>query len=117
MEIRYSLKRRALEIQFGKEKTMVNNTGTNEPRGQRRYFTVMTDRLISYITRAITMGVTSAVTVVITVTTIAVVLIGGLWLAYTYLPLNVFYIILAILLVDILAGVLLRAVITRRKER
>jgi hypothetical protein len=42
------------------------------------------------------------------------VILGGLYLAYVYLPLNIFYIILAVLVADIALGILFRAVFSRR---
>ncbi len=53
---------------------------------------------------------TAGITVVVTI----LVLLGGLWLAYTYLPMSVFYIILAVLVVDMVLGIALRAFLSRR---
>lgn len=96
---------------------MTTNAGTDKSHEGKEVVTILGDRWIRYVVGAISAGVTSAVTAVITVITITAVLIGGLWLAYTYLPLNVFHIILAVLLVDILAGILLRALFARRRDR
>jgi hypothetical protein len=69
---------------------------------------------VSAITYAISGAVTSAVAAVITAITIVVVLLGGLWLAYTYLPLSVFTIIAAVLAADILLGFAVRAYVKRK---
>ena len=51
---------------------------------------------------------------VITVITSVVVILGLVWLAYVYLPLNIFRIVLALLVVDILLGIALRSILRRR---
>lgn len=67
-----------------------------------------------YITQAIAGGITSLLTAAVAVVVTILVILGGLWLAYVYLPANVFYIILAILMADIALGIVLRAVYKRR---
>jgi hypothetical protein len=69
---------------------------------------------VTYITHAVTGVITSIVAAVITTIAAILVLAGGLWLAYTYLPMRVFHIILAVLGVDLVLGIVLRAVLSHR---
>lgn len=70
---------------------------------------------VANITWMITEGVTNIVTIATTVIVTLLVIFGGLWLAYVYLSMNIFYIILAVLAVDITLGVILRVVFLRRQ--
>jgi hypothetical protein len=72
-------------------------------------------RWVTYITQAVAVGITRIVATAITVVVAILVIIGGLWLAYEYLPVNVFYIILAVLIADIALGIVLRSVFARRQ--
>ena len=69
---------------------------------------------VTIIIQAVVGGITNIMTAVITVIVTILVILGGLWLAYIYLPLNIFYIILAVLIIDIAVGIILRAVFLRR---
>ncbi|NIS83400.1 MAG: hypothetical protein GTO14_25115, partial [Anaerolineales bacterium] len=69
---------------------------------------------VTQIIQAVTAGITGVLTAGITVVVTILVLLGGLWLAYTYLPMSVFYIILAVLVVDMVLGIALRAFLSRR---
>lgn len=72
------------------------------------------DRWATFLTQVIAGWITIIVTAAITLVVIFLVLAGGLWLAYTYLPANIFAIILAVLIVDILLGIALRFFLSRR---
>jgi len=69
---------------------------------------------IIYITQALTAGITNAVTLALTVVISILVILGGLILAYYYLPTTVFNIILVVLVADILIGISARIVHNRR---
>lgn len=58
--------------------------------------------------------VTGSLTALITAITIVIVVLGGMWLAYTYLPFNVFLIIAVVIVADILLGIAVRAYLRRR---
>jgi Flp pilus assembly protein TadB len=93
---------------------MTTRSETRKPKDQREYAYNIAGRWVTHITQFVTAGITSALTAAITVVVTILVLLGGLWLAYTYLPMNVFYIILAVLVVDMVLGIVLRAVLYRR---
>lgn len=93
---------------------MTTNNSTREPNKARRVTYVFTDRWVNALTYAISGAVTYAVAAVITAITIVLVVLGGLWLAYTYLPLNVFILIAAVLVADILLGFAARIYMKRR---
>jgi predicted benzoate:H+ symporter BenE len=57
------------------------------------------------------------VTVAISLVTTILILAGGVWLLYTYVPAEIFNIIMAVLLADILLGITLRYLVLRRKRR
>jgi hypothetical protein len=69
---------------------------------------------VNYITYAVSGAITNVVVAAVTVVAIVFVLLAGLWLAYTYLPLHVFHIVLAVLVADIMLGIVLRALRNRR---
>jgi len=94
---------------------MTTDERTQESNKNWGFANGVTDRWVNAITYAITGAVTSVVATVITAITIVVVVLGGLWLAYTYLPLNVFTIIAVVLAADILIGIGLRAYMKRRQ--
>jgi len=92
---------------------MTTNTGSKSNRDRREFYYVP-GSWVSYITQAVTEGITGVLTIAITVVVTILVLLGGLWLAYVYLPENVFYIILAVLIADVALGIVLRAVLSRK---
>lgn len=93
---------------------MTTNHGTEKP-GDRWQFTYdIPRRWVNHITYAVSGAITSVVAIAVTAVTIILVVLGGLWLAYAYLPTHVFYIILAVLVVDMVLGLLLRVVLSRR---
>jgi hypothetical protein len=71
-------------------------------------------RWVSHIIYAITAVITKGVAFAITVIVSLIVLVGGFWLAYTYLPTKFFNIIALVVFADILLGVAVRFVHTRR---
>lgn len=73
-------------------------------------------RWAAYVTHLIAVSITSFIAAIITLIVAFVVIFGGLWLAYLYLPVNIFTIILAVLAVDITLGIVVRALIKRRKN-
>lgn len=87
----------------------------NENFEDREEFTYhIPNRWLTYITYAISGAITRVVVATITAMVIILVILGGLWLAYNYLPINVFYIIVAVVVVDMALGIILRAVLSRR---
>lgn len=76
------------------------------------FTTLWVSHIISTLTAGITMAVTIAITIIVSLLTI----VGGLWLANTYLSRNVFNIVVLILLADILLGVIVRLVLSRRNQ-
>ncbi len=93
---------------------MTTNSEARKPEDPRGFTFHIPGRWVTQITQAVTTGITGVLTAAITVVVTILVLMGGLWLAYTLLPMNVFYIILAVLVVDIVLGIVLRAVLSRR---
>lgn len=87
---------------------------TRKRENQREYTYYFPDRWVTYVTQAVAEGITKIVAAAITVVVTILVILGGLWLAYVYLPLNIFYIILAVLIADIAIGIVLRVVFLRR---
>lgn len=87
---------------------------TRKRENQREYTNYFPDRWVTYVTQAVAEGITKIVAAAITVVVTILVILGGLWLAYVYLPLNIFYIILAVLIADIAIGIVLRVVFLRR---
>ena len=87
--------------------------GDQGKRGEElRFFSL--DRLILEITNAVVIAITMFVTMGITIAVSILVVFGGLWLAYVYLPENVFRLIFLVVLVDILVGITLRFILSRR---
>ena len=93
---------------------MTTNYKARRPDDQREFTYNFSSRWVTHITQAIIVGVTSVLTSAITVVVTILLLLGGLWLAYVILPINVFYIILAVLIADIALGIVLRSVFSRR---
>jgi hypothetical protein len=87
---------------------------TGNPKYQWEFTYGIPSRWVTYITYAMAGTITSVVAAAITAVAIVLVLLGGLWVAYAYLPVHVFYIILAVLVADMLLGIVLRAVLSRR---
>ncbi len=93
---------------------MTTNQGTEKPEDKWQFTYDIPKGWVSYITYAVSGAITSVVAVVITAIVIILVLLGGLWLAYTYLPAQVFYIILAVLVADVVLGFVLRKALSRK---
>jgi hypothetical protein len=93
---------------------MTNENGTQKPYSSWQFRYIGTDRWVNYITYAVSGAITSVVASTITAIAIVLVLLGGLWLAYTYLPSDVFFIISAVLAADIALGFVVRAFLKRR---
>lgn len=93
---------------------MTTNDRTQGPNKSWRLIYAVSDRWVSDFVDAISHVITSGVAVAITAFTIVFVVLGGLWLAYTYLPLNAFTIIAVVLGADILIGIAVRAYVKRR---
>jgi hypothetical protein len=87
---------------------------SRKPEKDRKYIYNFPGDWVTRITQAIAAGITNVVVAAITIFVTALVILGGLWLAYIYLPANIFYIILAVILADIALGIVLRAVFSRR---
>jgi hypothetical protein len=93
----------------------MTTNSSNKANADRKVSTFnVSGRWMKYITQAVAAGITSVVSSTITAFMIILVLLGGLWLAYTYLPQNVFLIILAVLFADIMLGIVLRSLFLRR---
>jgi hypothetical protein len=71
-------------------------------------------RWANEFTQSITVWITGVVTTVTAVVVMILVLVGGLWLAYVYLPANIFYIVLALIIADVALGIVLRSFLPRR---
>jgi hypothetical protein len=93
---------------------MTTNFGSRNSQDEQDFTYLEPGRWVTFITQAVAAGITSVVTIVITAVVIILLLLGGLWLAYAYLPTNVFTIILAVLIADISLGIVLRSVLRRR---
>lgn len=93
---------------------MTTNTEARKPQDQREFTYYVPGRWVTLITHAVVGGITRVLTVAITIVVTILVLLGGLWLAYVYLPVNVFYIILAVLIADIALDIVLRSVLSRK---
>lgn len=87
---------------------MTTNSDARGSKDEQETIYPFSERLVIFITLMVCAGITGILAGLITVIVTVVVLLGGLWLAYTYLPLNVFYIIIAVLIADITLGVVLR---------
>lgn len=85
-----------------------------DSRDQDEFVRFIPGRWAREVTLLVTAWITSVVSVAISAVVTIVVLLGGLWLAYVYLPINVFYILIAVLMVDIALGILLRYVFARK---
>lgn len=93
---------------------MTTNFESRNPRDQQDFYYVVPGRWATSVAQAVAARITSVVTLTITAVVTILVLLGGLWLAYTYLPANVFTIVLAVLIADISLGIVLRIVLRRR---
>lgn len=90
------------------------NFETSKPDDQWESTYYLPGRWVAYVTQAVAAGITNIVTLAITIIVTIFVILGGLWLAYQYLPVNVFTIILAVLIADIALGFVVRAILKRR---
>ncbi len=93
---------------------MTTNNRTQKSNSPREFTYNSTNRWVNYITYAVSGAITNVVIAAVTAVAIFLVPLVGLWLVYTYLPLHVFYIVLAVLLADIVLGIVLRALLNRR---
>lgn len=93
---------------------MKTNSEGAKRKKQNDFVFYVPSQWVAYFTQLIVEGVTNVVVTAITVVVTILVVFGGLWLAYVYLPLNIFYIILVVLTVDIILGILLRSIFIRR---
>ncbi len=84
--------------------------GTDRKHSYYFFHSLLATNLAQEIAGGITNIVATGVTMVVTF----IVLLGGLWLAYTYLPENIFYIVLAVLIADAALGIILRVVFLPR---
>ena len=86
-------------------------------RGQEQSLTlsIYPDKLAIYLTALLADWITRIVAVAITVMVAIALVAGGLWAAYTYLPANVFSIIVVVLAADLLLGIVVRILVSRRK--
>jgi hypothetical protein len=91
--------------------TKFESRKTQNQRTSTYYFP---GRWVTLIAQAVAIGITNVVSIAITVMVIFLLLFGSLWLAYTYLPTSIFYIILAVLIADIALGIVMRSVLSRR---
>jgi hypothetical protein len=92
-------------------------TRNNRTRRHAKQWETADDILARWATRLTIdawVAISRVLTAVFIVLVTFVVVVGGLWLIYTYLPAHVSYIVLAVLVVDLLLGIALRAVLTRR---
>ena len=91
---------------------------TNFKKGKQgkgsRYTYFIPGGWVTIITQAVTEGITNIVAAAVTMVVTILVLLGGLWLAYIYLPVNILYIILAVFIIDIVVGIVLRTVFIHR---
>lgn len=94
---------------------MNKNNETREPRRRWTSVHVGRDHWLSLIAYAVTVAVTAAAASAVTAVTVVLVLAAGLWLAYLYLPGNVFSAVLAVLVADVSLGIVIRA--TRKRKR
>jgi hypothetical protein len=74
-------------------------------------------RVTALLVGAITVATTSVVTFAVTLAVTLLVLLGIGWWLYTVLPTNIFNILVAFVLIDILLGIVLRFVLTRRGRK
>ena len=93
---------------------MTTNNRTQKSNSPWKFTYDSSNRWVNYITYAVSGAITNVVAATVTVVAIVFVLLAGLWLVYTYLPLHVFHIVLAVLVADIVLGIFLRALRNRR---
>lgn len=93
---------------------MNTNFESGKHESQREYTYYVPGRWFTYITQAVTAGITNIVTLAITVVVAILVILGGLTLAYFYLPTTVFNVIMLVVVADILLGFVVRVVLNRK---
>ena len=95
---------------------MTSEFGNKRPHSEQEFHYYVPTNWVAQISRAITAAITSVVTVAISLVTTILILAVGVWLLYTYLPAKTFNIIMAVILVDIMLGIILRYLVVRRKH-
>jgi putative flippase GtrA len=92
---------------------MTSSNRTQESNSAWEFRYDSSNRWANFVTYLVSAAITNAVVVAITVIAIILVPLVGLWLVYTYLPLPVFHIVLAVLIADIVLGIVLRTLKNR----
>lgn len=87
---------------------MTSNSESRNTQDQRKSVYFLYGRWVSLVAQSVSAAIAIAVAAAVTVVVTVLVLLGGLWIAYSYLPANIFYIILAVLIADIALGIILR---------
>jgi biotin transporter BioY len=96
---------------------MKDEYGQERSQNKREFYYYIPSSWVAQFARTLTKEITRVVTVAVTlVTTILILIVGG-WLLYTYLPATTFNIIIAVILADILLGIMVRFIMHRRKHR
>ena len=96
----------------------MNTTNSNEnSRGGRDIYTYLSTRWLFEVVEALTVGISNFLTVVISVVVTLLSVIGGLWLAYRYLPGKTFNLIALVVAADVLLGLVLRSVFRWNNQR
>ncbi len=96
---------------------MANAFRNNRSQNESEFHYYEPSDWVTQITYAISAGITRVVIVAISLVTTVLILAGGVWLLYTYVPADIYNIIIAVLLVDILLGIMVRYFVLRRRRR
>jgi hypothetical protein len=94
----------------------MNNDFTGSPKAAEWELRYYTGRVTTLLVEAISAATTSVVTYAVTIAVTVLVLLGIGWWLYTVLPANVFHILAAMVLIDILLGIVLRFILKRRRK-
>ena len=94
----------------------MTNEFNNQPYNGREFYDDSAG-WVAQITRILTMEITWIVTLAISFVVTLLVLAGGVWLMSTYLPANIFTIIMGVILLDILLGIVVRFVVLHYRRR